>query len=1433
MDKILGLDLGTNSIGWSIRDTRLPGNQTAKVGVITFNKGVGNSKTGEYSYAAERTKKRSTRRLYQSRKYRLWATLEVLINEGYCPLTIEALNKWRHYNKEEAAKNNNGGRVYPKDEMLFEQWIKMDFNADGVPDCKSPYQLRRSLVEERFDFSKESDRYRLGRALYHIAQRRGFKSSRKGADEVKESADGADIDLQYSEKKKNKELTAQFEKYPDAKTVGALFAYLEDDEIRIRENMAQYAIRENYKEEINSIFIFQNLPIDSSLYNGLVETGKNKNDGAIFYKRPLRSQKGLIGLCTLEQETRIDSKTKKPFQVGKYRAPISHPGFELNRAWQFLNNIKYKEENDKTRPYQPISLDLKKEILKEKFFRKSKTYFPFSEISDYIQKKGHKWLLNYKPKQTVTGCPVSARLKEIFGEDYLNIRISKTASLKDKKDFYDIYDIWHVLFSFEDQEFVSSFATDKLKLDADKMKQFIYAWNALPVGYGMLSINAIEKINRFLFKGLPYTEAVLLANLPHLVGEEKWRENESKFLDSIDSIIRENREQKHIIQIVNNLVSKYKSLDQKFGYKDDRYALDESDVQDITDALLDHYGETVWLAKEKHAADMIFGTVKDCYQAIFTYHGRKKEIATDGKIYFKENSDFYINPKLKDTLAEYAATMLNIDSSKLKKIYHHSDISTYASAMPDENGDIKMGSPKTGSFKNPMAMRTLQELKKLLNYLIETRQIDSDTRVVVEIARQMNDANKRWAIEAWQKQRELENQEFAVAISELILREGAKADSQSETDIDKIRLWYEQNGEESIPEISESKKEIKGIRWSESRKQSYKEITAKKAMVEKYRLWQEQKCICLYTGQIISISDLFNVNVVDFEHTIPRSKSFDNSLANKTVAFMSYNRTVKKNKIPFQLPEKDYTDLLDRIKPWEEKVERIKQQIDFWRMKSKKAADKNWKDDAIKQRHLWQMELEYWSGKVERFKMQDITSGFKNSQLVDTQLISKYAFHYLKTFFEKVDVQKGEVTAIFRKVYAIQPQNFEEKKDRSKHSHHAKDATVLTLMPIAAKREEILKDYFEALEKRQRFDVLKPYSGFSTQYIFDIDDTVLINSLNNIQFLSKAKKLVRKRGKLQLVTGSDNPKVATGDSIRGQLHQETFYAAMKPAQLDENGKLQRDANGKIIQEDKLKFTIRVPFIYKSKPDSPGFKTLEDIQKQIVDEGLKKQIKRQVEQAGGLKEAFDAGIYMFDKKGEKVNKIRHIRVWASVSDPLKIKKHTYLSTKDYKQHYYAANATNSYFALYEDKEKIKKDFDFRNLMEVAQSLNVENIKSEKDLFAPFISIKKGKIEKQIDLKYILIPGARVVFLKENEAGEELTHADIFNRLYVYTNFEKDGRLNFKYHLEARSKIEEKYLESEINWESPKPTLRFSYTKYNFLVENYDFKINMDGSLIFDK
>jgi len=1454
MSKILGLDLGTNSIGWALRNPNAAENQIEKFGVLTFNRGVGVGKTGEYSFAAERTKKRSTRRLYQARKYRLWATLEVLITEGYCPLTIADLNKWRHYSKEEARKNNNAGRVYPVWNTTFDAWIKLDFNNDGKPDYTSPYQLRKELAETKLDFTEELNRFKFGRALYHIAQRRGFKSSRKGADDVKEQeadvSDDHETTLQKSEQKKTNKLKELFPDYIPTVPIGVFLANKENEGQRIRLDITQYLVRENYKDEIKFIFQFQGLKFDSALYTKLVETAKNKNNGSIFYKRPLRSQKGLIGKCTLEPS--------------KYRTPISHPAFETFRAWAFLNNIKYKPfageklsyVNNPNEAYK-IELSLLQELY-EKFFLRTKGYFPLSEITEFLKKKGKNWQFNYSPKTTVTGCPVSARLKDIFGDNYLSVKIPKDRKSKSGKDYYDIEDIWHVLFSYEDQEYVAEFAENKLKLEPEKVNKFVIAWNALPVGYGMLSLNAINKINVFLQKGLTYAEAVLLANIPEILGNDLWHQKVQMLLDCISDVIDENRQQKRILNIANNLISKHKNLEthEKFGGKN--YVIADSDLKDIEITIEDTIGKSKWSCFTEENKKRIFDTVKDCYQAYFTKHGVVRDagskdrivtIQSNGKKYFKTESGYYQLPKLIDTLKTFLLDNFeNIDEKKLSKIYHPSEINIYPPAKPDKDGVLKLNSPKTGSFKNPMAMRTLHELRKLVNYMIETNQIDSETRVVIEVARELNDANKRWAIEAWQRQREAENQEFAEAIKQLLNEDGRiKANASSNADIDKVRLFYEQNAEQTLPEVTEVEVDEKGKKKRNKSAQKDEAIRWSghgKKLIDKYRLWKEQGYQCLYTGRFIKLTDLFNENVIDFEHTLPRSKSFDNSLANLTVCYADYNRSIKKNQIPSQLlnysNEHDFSGSIGicsaikpRLEAWEEKVKRIKQQIDFWKTNSKRAWDKTRKDDCIRQRHLWQMELDYWQNKLDRFTITEITSGFKNSQKVDTQLISKYAFHYLKTYFDKVDVQKGSITSEFRKIYQLQAPD--EKKDRSKHSHHAKDAAVLTLIPVAAQRDAILERYYEAIEKNPKATFTEgPYKGFKREFVWNIDDNVLINNITNNQELTPAKRKVRKRGKEVFIEKPDGTKVnkwATGNSIRGQLHQETFYGAIKPAKKGEKGNLLKDEGGNFIQEEEVKYVVRIPFQYKKDANTPGFKTLEEIKKQIVDEGLKLQIEKQVIEAGGLKEALEKGVYLLDKNGKPHgNKIRHVRVWASVSEPLAIKRQTNLSDKEYKQSYWAANATNSFFAIYKGEDK--KDYDFRNLFDTAKIKSINPIKNPKDLFEPKITITKGKKITELHLTYVLEVGTKIIFKKdEKEDLKSLPNSELIKRLYVYTRFEKDGRVNFKYHLEARSDndITETYTDSTVNFENPVPTLRLVINKCDFLVEGYDFEIKIDGTV----
>ena len=259
MEKSLGLDLGTNSIGLSLRDEDYNKDiieQIEYINSIIFQSGVGKEKSGEFSFAAKRTEKRSTRRLYQSRKYRIWATLKLLIENGYCPLSIQDLEKWSKYDKSKGLK-----RQYPINATDFEQWVRLDFNGDGTADYSSPFQLRERLMNQQFDFSKQTDRYKLGRALYHIAQRRGFKSSKGETlkeQEKNEMDYNSEIDiskeLQKSETKISNKLEEYMKKY-NLPTVGCAFAHLENNGIRVR-NSDYQAVRSQYKKEIENFNVY-------------------------------------------------------------------------------------------------------------------------------------------------------------------------------------------------------------------------------------------------------------------------------------------------------------------------------------------------------------------------------------------------------------------------------------------------------------------------------------------------------------------------------------------------------------------------------------------------------------------------------------------------------------------------------------------------------------------------------------------------------------------------------------------------------------------------------------------------------------------------------------------------------------------------------------------------------------------------------------------------------------------------------------------------------------------------------------------------------------------------------------------------------------------------------------------------------------------------
>lgn len=1515
--KTLGLDLGTNSIGINVRESEKGHNiieQLEYFSSVIFKTGAGKDDKGfiTKSYAAERTGKRTVRHLYQSRKFRIWEIIKVLIeddNYKFCPLSKEDFNKWSKYDKAKGIK-----RQYPTNAIKFEQWVRLDFDGDGIADYSSPYQLRAELINNQFDFTNETDRYKLGRALYHIAQRRGFKSSK--GETIKEQEEAIDEDfedieidleteLKKSEEKKSKELS-KFISDNGCKTVGEAFALIEKQGKRIRASIYE-AVRSQYLKEIIEIFKFQNgLDLNSDFYK--------KVHKAIFFVNPLKSQKGLVGKCTLEPS--------------KSRCPISHPDFEKFRAWSFINTIQYR----KTSQDEWTTLDIKEkeELLKEKFMRMASS-FKFEEITHWLEKKkGFKLsqkekTINYKDKTSVSGCPVSARLKDLLGEDWKSTTIRTNNERINQKTGeihyinYNYEDLWHICFSYDDAEKVQEFAKNKLEYDTAKAGKLVRTWGAVQQGYSMLSLKAIRNINIFLKQGLIYTDAVLLAKLPEILGADIWQSQKQNITNAIAEITEQNRKEKRLYNIVNSLISQWKSLDyndelnydEKFARCDFDYLLQDSDIKTIKEAIIDNYGEKTWNNLPQTEQTHIVNYVREKYQSFFSSKER----------------DYYKLPKLGDALKKYISDSIpefhcennNLDLTtnlpcncsackKLNKLYHPSQIEFYTQAKEIEiehNGKLLfktlLESPIIGAFKNPMAMRALHILRKQINKLLIEGIIDENTRIVVETAKDLNDANMRWAIETYQREREKENKEYEAAIIELLKDTEFKgsANPNNLDDISKFRLWIEMSKDELVSKVNSSGKPIATtelgfkIFGNTTPKFMFEILKCKTDMIKKYRLWKEQNFQCLYTGKPINIFSLFSENSTDFEHTIPRSMSFDNSLANLTVCDSYYNRQIKKNQIPSQLPNynksytidgKAYSAILPRLEHWKEKVERLKDNVEFWKARSKKAQDKTQKDNAIRQKHLWQMELDYWKNKVERFTMEEITSGFKNSQLVDTRIISKYAYHYLKSVFNKVEVQKGSVTSDFRKMLGIQ--SVDEKKDRSKHSHHAIDAAILSIIPSAAKRDKMLELFYKKEEyEKLDWDVTQIKAeldkeirsckiGSIKNLPNYIEENILINHISKDQTLTPAKKAIRVRGKIVplkkdgKIVYKTNPdgtikyrthkdgsliykrnengdfiiengaKVPipepvamykSGDCIRGQLNKDTFYGKIKIVKRNENHIPLRDENKNFIYnqvdgQDEIWMVERVK--------------IQDINIEkviIVDPIIAEHIKKQFNEGKTADEIVD-----FNGK-----RIRHIRCrvnsaggYLKANNVTTLKKQTYPSVKEYKNYYYTNTGDNFAFGLYETP-KGKRNVISVNVLKAATIKKDIEIKTINDLFENEIQIGKenGK------LIHVFKTGQFVLFFNESkEELKDLEKNELSKRLYFVKRLHQAsvGNIQFQHHLECRN-------DEQIKKDFPKetfksagkdgfstfqndfiaPRLLFKPIKNNFIIENKDFIYNNFG------
>lgn len=682
------------------------------------------------------------------------------------------------------------------------------------------------------------------------------------------------------------------------------------------------------------------------------------------------------------------------------------------------------------------------------------------------------------------------------------------------------------------------------------------------------------------------------------------------------------------------------------------------------------------------------------------------------------------------------------DGVSLKRLYHPSMIEAYNAAQPDKDGKVHLGSPRVNSLKNPMAMRSLFRLRALINSLLDEGLINPETKINIEFARELNDTNKRKAIADWQREQENLRKKIRKEICSLFGSD------------------YEPTEEEIL----------------------------------KYRLYEEQKHICLYTGrQITPRMFLGQASEFDIEHTIPRSRGGDDALVNKTLCDSKYNREIKRAQIPSELLEHDL--VLQRIAEWKSTIVDLDKQISFQRRKSKNATTKDIKDAAIRRLHYLKMCKNYWKGKYERFTMNSVPEGFSNRQGVDIGIIGKYARLYLKTVFHKAFVVKGSTTADFRKAWGLQEEY--AKKERINHSHHCIDA--ITIACIGKNEYERWAQYMKRLDNYQfgnetkpRFE--KPWPSF-TEDVLSVPNSLIVSHYTPDNLPKIGKKKVRVRGIIQK-TADGSPKYATGDSARALLHKDTYYGA-------------------INKDGEIRYVVRKALDTLDEKEIP----------RIVDDVVRERVQTAVSKFGNLKKAASETIWMNEEKGVPIKKVRVYT--PTITSPVLLKTHRDISEKEYKRHYNVANDGNYCMAIYGEE---KPSFELFSVLDAAKHFNAKN--------ESWIKQEDSRGRK---MRCLLKIGSMVLFYeKQPEELYSCSQEDLAARLYKVTGLSSMviqgkyhyGTIALKYHQEARAASELKGRNGL--WrigEEYRPIITLNHTQSRFLIEGEDFTLTTSGRIVF--
>ncbi len=529
MRKILGLDLGVSSIGWSL--VKEEGDKPSEiigmgVRIIPLDK----DESDEFSTGNKITKnqKRTTKRTMRKGYYRYTLRRKAL--------TIE-LKKHNMF-----------------DENLFH-----------IPQLKL-WGLRAKAVTEKISLNE------LGRVLYHLNQKRGYKSSRS-----EENADKKDTEYVADVKNRHQKLKEE------GRTIGQKF-FEELSKNQYYRTKQQVFPREAYIEEYDAIMQKQQEYYPDILTDNFINYLKYD---VIYFQRKLKSQKGLVSICEFEGFHMKNKEGKEVF-TGPKVAHRSNPLFQVEKIWETINNISIK---DKRNSEYSITNEQKQIIFKHLDNQEKLSQSELFKILQIKDKSG--WFGNKMLSKGLQGNLTKVAIKNAIDNDELaqkwlqfNLKIEDTGNktyqynqetgeiineldgkiISNQCINEPLYQLWHTIYSISDIDECKKALIKNFGFD-DSTAERLAKIDFTKQSFGNKSVKAIRKILPYLIDGFKYSDAASIVGYNHSNSLTKEQVQARKLLDKIPLLQKNSLRQPVVEKILNQMIHIVNDIiDEKRGW---------------------------------------------------------------------------------------------------------------------------------------------------------------------------------------------------------------------------------------------------------------------------------------------------------------------------------------------------------------------------------------------------------------------------------------------------------------------------------------------------------------------------------------------------------------------------------------------------------------------------------------------------------------------------------------------------------------------------------------------------------------------------------------------------------------------------------------------------------------------------------------------------